>query len=46
VTFPATAGSVARLSFPEGISVPTATSLVVWNITATSAADIDVVIAD
>lgn len=45
VNIPATAGAVRTFTFPEGIALPPSTSLVVWNITATSAADIDVVVA-
>lgn len=46
VNFPATAGATVVLSFPHGIPVATAQSLVIWNLSAVSVADVYVVVEE
>jgi hypothetical protein len=41
---PATIGATATLSFPDGISLATGESLVVWNLGATGVSDINVTV--
>jgi hypothetical protein len=44
INLPATIGATATLSFPEGITLATGESLVVWNLSGTGAADINVTV--
>ena len=43
---PATAGATVTLSFPEGITLATGESLVVWNLSTTGAADVNVTVEE
>ena len=44
VTFPAAAGAGVVLPFPKGLYIASSASVVVWNITTTDVADINVII--
>jgi uncharacterized protein (DUF2345 family) len=41
---PAAEGATVTLSFPEGITLATGESLVVWNLSGTGAADVNVTV--
>lgn len=43
---PATIGATVTLSFPEGITLATGESLVVWNLSATGVSDVNVTVEE